>query len=47
MEMNKRVMDYKSSTLLAPGMGLTGTETLIDEGAKSVGDKQQVKVTTL
>jgi RND family efflux transporter MFP subunit len=43
----KRVMDYKSNTLLAPGMGLTGTETLIDEGAKSVGDKQQVKVTTL
>jgi RND family efflux transporter MFP subunit len=43
----KRVMDYKSNTLLAPGLGLTGTETLIDEGAKSVGDKQQVKVTTL
>jgi len=42
-----RVMDYKGTTLLAPGTGLTGTETLVDEGAKSVGDKQQVKVTTL
>lgn len=43
----KRVMDYKGRTLLAPGTGLTGTETIIDEGAKSVGDKQQVKVTDL
>jgi RND family efflux transporter MFP subunit len=43
----KRVMDYKGTTLLAPGTGLTGTETIIDEGAKSVGDRQQVKVTNL
>lgn len=42
-----RVMDHKGRTLLAPDTGLNGTETIIDEGAKSVGDKQQVKVTNL
>jgi membrane fusion protein, multidrug efflux system len=42
-----RVMDAKDRTLLAPNAGLKGNETILDEGAKSVGDKQQVKVTTL
>jgi RND family efflux transporter MFP subunit len=42
-----RVMDSKDRTLLAPNAGLVGTETILDEGAKSVGDGQRVKVTTL
>lgn len=43
----ERVMDQKGSTVLAHGKGLTGTETILDEGAKSVGDGQRVKVTNL
>jgi RND family efflux transporter MFP subunit len=42
-----RVMDSKDRTLLAPNAGLVGTETILDEGAKSVGDGQRVKVTNL
>ena len=42
-----RVMDSKDRTLLAPNAGLVGNETILDEGAKSVGDKQRVKVTNL
>ncbi len=42
-----RVMDSKDRTLLAPNAGLVGTETILDEGAKSVGDGQRVKVMNL
>jgi hypothetical protein len=42
-----RVMDAKDRTLLAPNAGLKGNETILDEGAKSVGDGQRVKVTNL
>lgn len=42
-----RVMDSKEHTLLAPNAGLVGNETILDEGAKSVGDGQRVKVTNL
>lgn len=42
-----RVMDSKDRTLLAPNAGLVGNETILDEGAKSVGDGQRVKVTNL
>ncbi len=34
-------MDSKDRTLLAPNAGLVGTETILDEGAKSVGDGQR------
>lgn len=43
----ERLMDYKGRTMLAAGSGLTGTETIIDEGAKSVGDRQRVKLADL
>lgn len=45
----QRVMDYKGSTLLKrePGSGLVGDETILDEGAKSVADGQQVNVMEL
>ncbi len=42
-----RVMDSKQLTMLAPNAGLVGNETILDEGAKSVGDGQRVKVTNL
>jgi hypothetical protein len=45
----QRVMDYKGGTMLKrdPQGGLKGTETILDEGAKSVADGQQVKVIEL
>ena len=42
-----RMMDSKDRTLLAPNAGLVGTETILDEGARSVGDGQRVKVMNL
>jgi membrane fusion protein, multidrug efflux system len=43
----KRVMDYKKNTMIEPvdGTDLKGA-TIVDDGAKSVGDGQEVKVTT-
>jgi RND family efflux transporter MFP subunit len=45
-----RVMDYKKSTLVVPvetaGTSLSGA-TIVDEGAKSVADGQEVKVANL
>jgi hypothetical protein len=44
-----RVMDYRGLTMVkrGAGSGLNGTETIVDEGAKSVADGQRVQVTTL
>lgn len=46
--MVERVMDYKKTTMIRPtdGTNLAGT-TIVDEGAKSVGDGQEVKVANL
>lgn len=45
----ERVLDYRGMTMVKrePGKGLAGTETIVDEGAKSVADGQRVQVTSL
>ena len=48
--MVERVMDYKKNTLIVRSEGATGElvgATIIDEGAKSVADGQEVKVANL
>ncbi|MBL8001911.1 MAG: efflux RND transporter periplasmic adaptor subunit [Flavobacteriales bacterium] len=44
-----RVMDYRGLTMVKRDAveGLNGTETIVDEGAKSVADGQRVQVSTL
>ena len=47
--MVQRLADYKKVTMIAVADGTTNLNgaTIVDEGAKSVGDGQEVKVTSL